>query len=188
MIFLETARLVLRSVAAKDADIMFDYRNNELCARYQRGQTKDHEGIISLIEHRKDDVFSVEAPFFLAVALKDTDEMVGEIILMPNDGTISLGYTFSYKHHRKGYAFESLSALIHLLREQYPEWDFICFTDPENEPSMKLLEKLGYRNMGYLAARDSQVFGKWTTSETEAEIAAAVAKSRPNPKQSEGIS
>lgn len=53
MIFLETDRLILRNVVITDADIMFDYRNNELCARYQRGQTKDREGIVSLIERRK---------------------------------------------------------------------------------------------------------------------------------------
>ena len=38
MPFIETNRLILRNVAAKDADIMYDYRNNEICARYQRGQ------------------------------------------------------------------------------------------------------------------------------------------------------
>ena len=174
MMFLETARLVLRSVTAKDADIMFDYRNNELCARYQRGQTKDYDGIVSLIERRKDDVVSVEAPFFVAVALKNSDEMIGEIIVMPNEGTISLGYTLSYKHHRKGYAFEALSTLIDMLHDRYPECDFICFTDPENEPSVNLLKKLGYRDMGYLPSKDSQVFGKWVTPATESEIRQAV--------------
>lgn len=174
MTFLETNRLILRNVSAKDADIMFDYRNNEICARYQRGQTKDYNGIVELIEKRKDDVLSVEAPFFVAVALKETDEMVGEIVVMPNDGTISLGYTFSYKHHRKGYAFESLSALTELLHERYPQWDFISFTEPENEPSMALLKKLGYKDMGYIPSMESRVFGKWTTPETEAEIAQAV--------------
>ena len=173
MIFLETNRLILRNVSAKDADIMFDYRNNEICARYQRGQTKDYAGIVQLIEKRKADVLSVDAPFFVAVALKETDEMVGEIVVMPNDGTISLGYTFSYKHHRKGYAFESLSALIDLLHEHCPGWDFISFTDPENEPSMALLRKLGYKDMGYIPSMTSQVFGKWTTPATEAEIAQA---------------
>ena len=39
MILVETAHLLLRNVAAKDAEIMYDYRNNEICARYQRGQT-----------------------------------------------------------------------------------------------------------------------------------------------------
>ena len=174
--FLETERLRLRNVAAKDADIMYDYRNNEICARYQRGQTKDYEGILDLVERRKDDVMSVDAPFLVAVALKDTDEMVGEIVVMPNDGTISLGYTFSYKHHRKGYAFESLTALIDLLHERYPELDFISFTEPENVPSMNLLKKLGYKDMGYIPSMESRVFGKWTTAVTEAEIAQAVKK------------
>ena len=173
MIFIETARLILRNVAAKDADNMYDYRNNEICARYQRGQTKDYDGIVALVERRKSDVMSVDAPFMVVVALKDTDEMVGEIVVMPKDGTISLGYTFSYKHHRKGYAFEALTALINMLHKQYPEWDFISFTEPENEPSMALLKKLGYKDMGYVPSMESQVFGKWTTTATEAEIAQA---------------
>ena len=176
MTFMETDRLILRNVAPKDADIMYDYRNNEICARYQRGQTKDYEGIAQLVERRKNDVMSVDAPFMVAVALKNTDEMVGEIVVMPNDGTISLGYTFSYKHHRKGYAFEALTALINMLHERYPKWDFISFTERENEPSMMLLKKLGYKNMGYIPHMESQVFGKWTIPETEAEIAQAVHK------------
>ena len=171
MIFIETDRLVLRNVESKDVDIMYGYRNNEICARYQRGQTKDYAGIVALVERRKDDVISVNAPFMVAVALKDTDEMVGEIVVMPEDGTISLGYTFSYMHHRKGYAFEALTALINMLHQRYPRWDFISFTEPENEPSMALLKKLGYKDMGYIPSMESRAFGKWTTPATEAEIA-----------------
>ena len=174
MTFLETDRLRLRSVEAKDADVMFNYRNNEICARYQRGQIKDYDGIVQLVERRKNDVISVDASFIAAVALKDSDVMIGEIVVMPNAGTISLGYTFSYRYHRKGYAYEALSALIDFLHTHYPEWDFICFVEPENAPSIALLKKLGYQDMGYLSSKDSLVFGKWTTPETEAEIAQAV--------------
>ena len=171
MIFLETQRLILRNVAAKDAPIMFDYRNNEICARYQRGQTKDYEGIRNLVEARKNDKMSLDAPYLVAVVLKDTDEMVGEIVVMPNEDTFSLGYTFHYSHHRKGYAFEALNALTALLHERHPDWEFISFTDPHNIPSMSLLKKLGFRDMGYLPHRDSQVFGKWTKPETDEELA-----------------
>lgn len=121
MIFIETDRLKLRNVKAKDAAIMHDYRNNEICTRYQRGQTKDYDGIAALVERRKDDILSVDSPAMIAVAFKDTDEMIGEIVVMPGDGVISLGYTISCKYHRKGYAFEALSALINLLHEQYPK-------------------------------------------------------------------
>ena len=173
MIFLETQRLVLRNVAAKDAPIMFDYRNNEICAKYQRGQTKDYEGICALVTKRENDCMSIDAPYFIAVALKETDELIGEIVVMPNENTFSLGYTFHYAHHRKGYAFEALTALINMLHKQYPEWDFISFTEPENEPSMALLKKLGYKDMGYVPSMESLVFGKWTITATEAEIAQA---------------
>lgn len=176
MIFLETNRLVLRNVSPTDATTMHDYRNNEICAKYQRGQTKDYEGICALIDKRKNDEISVERAFLIAVALRQTNEMIGEIVVMPEDGTISMGYTFHYNHHRKGYAFESLSAVIDLLHERYPSWDFICFTEPENEPSRALLRKLGYTDLGYLPSVESQVFGKWTTPETEAEIAQAAAR------------
>ena len=65
--------------------------------------------------------------------------------------------------------------LIQQLHETYPAWDFISFTDPENEPSMALLKKLGYKDMGYIPRMESKVFGKWTTPETDGEIAQAVA-------------
>ncbi len=178
MIILQTARLILRNVEPEDAPIMYDYRNNDICARYQRDQIRDYAGIEMLIRRRAADQLSVENPAMLAVALRDTDEMidhlVGEIVVMPCEGTISLGYTFSYKHHRRGYAYEALSALIDYLHATYPAWDFVSFTDPQNTPSMNLLLKLGYRDMGYLPSKDSRVFGKWLTAESEAEILAAV--------------
>lgn len=174
MNIIQTERLILRNVAAKDADTIFDYRNNEICAKYQRGQAKDYDGICELIELHHNDVISVDSPFMLSVALKESDEMIGEIVVMPEDGTISMGYTFHYNCHRMGYAYEALTALINLLHERYPSWEFISFTEPENEPSMALLKKLGYKDMGYLPNMESQVFGKWTTPATEDEIAQAV--------------
>ena len=176
MIILETDRLYLRNVKAEDAAEMYDYRNNPLCAKYQRGQTKDPDGIRALIEEHRSDALSAERPCLLAVESKDSGETVGEIVVMPNAETFSLGYTFSYKHHRKGYAFESLFALTDLLHARYPKWEFICFTDKANIASRALLEKLGYRDLGYLESKDSQVYGKWITGETEAEIAGIVKK------------
>lgn len=173
MIFLETKRLLLRNVTADDVDAMFDYRNNEMCSRYQRGQTKAYRGIEELVQRRKEDRISAEAPFMLAAALKDTNEMIGEIVVMPNENTFSLGYTFSYKYHRQGYAFEALALLIDFLHEKYVDWEFISFTAPENEASRRLLTKLGYRDLGYIPSRESQAFGKWITEATELEFAQA---------------
>ena len=161
MIFLETQRLVLRNVEPKDAAVMFDYRNHPHCARYQRGQTKDLPGIEKLVTDRAADILGKEANCLIAVADKATDDLVGEIVVMPNEDCFSLGYTFHYAYHRRGYAFEALSALIRVLHDRYPDWEFISFTDKENVASMNLLQKLGYRDMGYIEKLDSQMFGKW---------------------------
>ena len=170
---METKRLCLRNVASNDAQIMYDYRNNDLCSRYQRDQIKDYAEILALIESRKSDVLCLERSALIAIALKDTNEMVGEVVVMPNDGTISLGYTISYRHHRKGYGYEALSYLLSELHERYPQCDFISFTHPDNEASMGLLLKLGYEDMGYLPSKESKVFGKWLRPDTIRELAEA---------------
>jgi len=170
MCFFETERLRLRNVISEDVDVMFDYRNNEICSRYQRGQTKTYEGIEDLVQRRKGDKISKESPFMIAVALKEANEMIGEIVVMPSENTFSLGYTFSYKYHRQGYAFEALSVLIDSLHEKFIDWEFISFTDPDNQASMGLLAKLGYRNLGYIPSKESQAFGKWVTEATVEEF------------------
>ena len=167
MISIDTKRLHLRNVLQNDVYAMFDYRNNEICAKYQRGQAKDFEEILNLIERRKNDEISIDSPCMIAVALKETNEMIGEIIVKPKNNTISLGYTFSYKYHRQGYAFEALTVLHEHLHKMAPEWEFISFTECENIASIELLKKLGYKDLGYVPSMDSQVFGKWTTLITE---------------------
>lgn len=161
MIFLETPRLRLRNLAEKDAEIMHEYRNNKICTRYQRGQVKEQAEIIALIKRRKNDEMTLSAPFMIAVALKDSDEMIGEIAVVPKDDSISLGYTFSCKYHRRGYAFESLNALIETLHKRYPECSFISYTDTENKPSMELLKKLGYKDAGHSSRLSSRIFSKY---------------------------
>ena len=161
MIFLETDRLILRNVKPEDAEVMYDYRNNELCARYQRGQTKDLPEIRALVERRQQDTLGNSDNCLIAVERKENGEMIGEIVVMPNEDCFSLGYTFSYRHHRKGYAFEALSALTERLHGAYPDWEFISFTEPENTASRTLLTKLGYRDLGYAEKVTSQVYGKW---------------------------
>ena len=173
MIFLETSRLTLRTVTSEDTAAIHSWRSDPRCARYQRGQVREYGEIAALVERHSHDVLSVDAHFMAAAALKDSGELVGEILVMPEDGAISLGFTVSPRHQRQGYAYEALAALMALLHARFPGWEFLCFTDPENAPSMALLTKLGCRDMGYVPAVDSRVFGRWVTGQTEAEIARA---------------
>lgn len=165
MIYWETERLYLRNIRSEDAPVVYDYRNHPVCAQYQRGQTKDLEGIIRLTEARQNDTVTDHKNFMIAVSLKESDQMVGEIVVMPNDGCFSIGYTFHYAYHRKGYAYEALSYLIGKLHAAYPAMEFISFTEPENIASRHLLEKLGYKDMGFVSQVTSQMYGKYLKEE-----------------------
>lgn len=83
MIFIETKRLLLRNVKPGDVQTIYDYRSNEVCARYQRGQVQDYEGIAAMIERSKHDNISVDHAFMMAVVSKKNYKMVGEIVVMP---------------------------------------------------------------------------------------------------------
>lgn len=50
---IKTGRLILRNVKTEDVAIMYDYRNNEICAKHQRDQTKDYDGIARLVEKKE---------------------------------------------------------------------------------------------------------------------------------------
>lgn len=160
MLFLQTERLLLRDVEEKDAAIMHDYRNNPVCARYQRGQSKSLADIENLIKQHKNDLMQTEQAFFIALALAESNEMIGEIVVMPNGLDINMGYTISYQYHRRGYAFEALTALISVLQEKYPEYTLTGLTDTENLPSMALLKKLGFQDSGYIPELTWQLFEK----------------------------
>lgn len=174
MKFLETERLVLRSVKPQDLAVMHQYRNDLRCSAYQRGQTKDLPGIELLLREHSDDRLGTENNCLIALERTDTGEMIGEVVVMPCEGTFSFGYTISPDHHRKGYAFEALECLQNKLHRMYPQWDYICFVDPANAASRSLLAKLGYADMGYLPRRNSQVYGKWLREDSVAEIAVAI--------------
>lgn len=160
--FLETERLILRNFRATDLDPLLDYRNDVRCIQFQRGQLHDRERLSALIERRKYDDLLSETKKQLAIADKTTDQLVGEVTIFLDDpDTVVTGYTISYKHHRKGYAFEMLSAILEILHETYPQKKFVCYVEPENIASMSLLKKLGFAELGWDEEEQARVFGKW---------------------------
>lgn len=163
MTFLETMRLRLRNWKEADLDELVVYRNDERCTRYQRGQLHERSDLAALIQRRMNDELLPEGRKQMAIARKDTDELVGEMTIFIENKTITMGYTISHHYHRRGYAYEMLSAVIALLHKTYPDWEFRCYTEPENTASMALLRKLGYEDLGYAPDIDSRVFGKWKT-------------------------
>lgn len=161
MILLTTKRLMIRNFEASDLDELTDYRNHVLCYKYQRGQYRDRSDLAIFIEQAKEhDLFSAGKKHF-AVADKVSGSLVGDIFVSVKEATVSLGFTVSYKHHRQGYAYEFLTALMEAYHQQFEDYEVIACVDQENHASIQLLSKLQFENKGYIKQIDSLVFCKY---------------------------
>lgn len=90
----------------------------------------------------------------LAVAPKDTDAMAGIVVCRvtqaPNEA-MELGYRLHPSVHRRGYAFEACSRLLDHLFGAVLVHKVIAHCVVDNEPSWRLMEKLGMRREGVFA-------------------------------------
>jgi len=58
------------------------------------------------------------------------------------------GWALAPHAHGKGYAHEAMSAAIGWGEQHFGRSDFVCLIAPENAPSLRLADKLGYHEFG----------------------------------------
>jgi len=75
-----------------------------------------------------------------------------------NNSTI--GYKFDPFFHNQGYAFEAISACIAPASEYLKLHRLMAYIMPENEASIKLIERLGFKREG-LMEKSINIRGQW---------------------------
>lgn len=145
---LETPRLLLRRFRAEDAEDCFAFLSDAEDARMDcsRAFTAMDEAYRERME-----LFARRESQYMIV-LKETAAVIGTVNVFNNDSraveAMEVGYCVAPAHKRKGYACEALSALLQLLqRELYLDL-VLAGAREENLPSIRLLEKLGFRREG----------------------------------------
>lgn len=149
-ISIATSRLLLRNFRASDLEAFLAYRNDLKVAQYQGWQIPySREKGEAFIQ----EVQSIHAPkqgewMQVAVVLKKTDELVGDIgcVLKQGDERQAVvGYVIASPHWRNGYAYEAMQAWLDHLFEDLDLHRVVADCDTENTASYQLLEKLGFR-------------------------------------------
>ena len=90
---------------------------------------------------------------FLAIEEKATGQLLGEAGFQdmrrefePSiEGTMEIGWALTPAVHGRGYATEAVGALIAWHDAHFPDRRMTCIISPENAPSLRLAEKLGFR-------------------------------------------
>jgi RimJ/RimL family protein N-acetyltransferase len=144
MIFITTERLIIRNFSPRDGEDLFRYLSKEEVIRFEPYGVYSQKEAYKEAERRSTD------DHFLAVQLKG-GSVIGNLYLAEGEfETWELGYVFNNDYWKKGYALESVSALLdyafHTLRVRR----VIAHCNPFNENSWYLLERLGFRREGHL--------------------------------------
>lgn len=82
-----------------------------------------------------------------------TSRMIGVIGIFgsPSPGTVEVGYIYNQSFWGQGYATEALAAYMNVYWSHVKTVDVvIANVDPENTPSVKVLRKCGFEEIGYL--------------------------------------
>ena len=145
---IETARLRLRHLTADDADFIVELLNEPAFIRNigDRGvrTAEDARGYIA-----KGPVASYERHGFglYAVELKETGAPIGICGLLKRDTLedVDIGFAFLSRYWSKGYAVEAAAAALDHGRDRVGLPRVVAITVPQNEPSIRVLEKIGLR-------------------------------------------
>jgi len=148
MKILETERLVLREIAATDDAFILDLLNQPSFKKFIGDRNvRNLEQSRDFIETRYRKSYADNGFGLYAVVLKETNEAIGMCGFVKRDGLpdADIGFAFLPQFERKGYAFESADAVMKYGREHLGLNRVLAITSQNNESSMKLLYKLGFK-------------------------------------------
>lgn len=144
MIELTTERLIIRGFSEKDGEDLYEYFSNPKVLEFEPYKPFTKDEAYREAKRRADD------EKFLAVCLK-SGKLIGNLYFSEGDfETWEVGYVFNEKYWGKGYASESLLALIEYAFSILNVRRIIAQCDPINIRSWKLLEHVGMRREGIL--------------------------------------
>ncbi|MCI4353155.1 MAG: GNAT family N-acetyltransferase [Thermoplasmata archaeon] len=150
---LEGPRVLLRPPRPDDTKQTFAWYNDpEIVAPYDRFSVDSFEEFERSIRDAPDDPTSLAPRFVVCLREGDTPiGFVGHYVPHPVLETIDVWYVIGAPSARqKGYATESVGLLVAHLFDTSPLPRVGATCDVENQPSVRLLERLGFRREGVL--------------------------------------
>ena len=145
---LDTERLELLPFTEGDADFVFRLLNEPSFLRYigDRG-VHDLESARRYIEDGPVASYARHGHGLMRVVRKADGEALGMCGVLKRDTLpdVDIGFSFFPAFWSQGYALESAGAVMRQARDVLGVGRILAITSQDNEPSMRLLGKLGFR-------------------------------------------
>lgn len=138
----ETTRLVLRNFRAEDAPDLLGYLHAPAASCFLSMRLDDLDAARSEAERRagNDDA--------IAVCLKDTSRLIGDLFAIQEGDTYAVGWNFNPAFSGAGYASEAASALFAHLFGVKGARRLYAYVEDHNLASQRLCRRLGMRQEG----------------------------------------
>ena len=144
----QTERLIMRSMAERDADFILELLNDPSFIRYIGDRkVRNLEGAQAYITNGPVASYAQNGFGLYLVELKESGESMGMCGLIRRNTLkdVDIGYAFLPKFWSRGYAFEATGEMKRYAREELQIKRLVAVVDPENPASIRLLEKLGMK-------------------------------------------
>jgi RimJ/RimL family protein N-acetyltransferase len=142
MQIIETPRLVLRPFTPGDAADLFAYLHQPVASCFFSLALADLQAAEQEAVSRSQDEHSV------AVCLRDSGKLIGDLFAKPEDDTFMLGWNFNPAFGKQGHAHEAAAALFAHLFTAGAARRLYAYVEDTNAASQKLCERLGMRQEG----------------------------------------
>lgn len=145
-----TPRLLIRPLCIADAMAVHGYRSDPEVFKFQGYCPSNIDNTRDFIRNNTAQ-FNVEGHWY-QLAICCGTQLVGDIgvhFLGPENSQCEIGYTVSREHQGIGIGQEAVAAVIDHLFVKMAKHRITASSDPRNEASVRLLEKVGFRKEGY---------------------------------------
>jgi len=145
---LETERLSLRKITLDDAAFLLDLLNQPSFIQFigDRG-VRTLDDARKVIDERYLAAYERLGFGIYLTLLRGTSIPIGICGLVKRDGLddVDIGYAFLPQYWSKGYASEAASAVLAYARSTLGMKRILGITTPDNEVSIRVLEKIGFK-------------------------------------------
>lgn len=157
-----TSRLILRAHQQTDFNAMLSMWSNDQVVRFIGGKPSTRQQtwtrLLGYAGHWKFMGFG-----FWAVEERSSGNFIGELgfadfkrDLIPSiEGIPELGWALIPDVHGRGYATEALTAALDWGKENLQSATAVCIISPENMPSLRVAEKIGFQETAKVIYNDS---------------------------------
>ena len=169
-------RLLLRPLTSRDADGLLAYRGREDVCRYVPFEPMTREVITERLAGpwTRTELTSEGQALTLGAEVMRTGELAGDCVLFWHSREHAggeIGYVFNPSLGGRGYATEAVTMMLRLGFEGLGLRRIIARIDERNEPSARLVRRVGMRQEARLV--ENELFkGEWSTELDYAMLAA----------------